>query len=307
MKKHEQIAAIVVTYNRKELLMQCLLHLLAQEGAECDILVVDNASTDGTCESVAALRQERIRYRNTGENLGGAGGFSFGVRWAMEAGYEYLWLMDDDTLPHPDALRQLWSAHCRLNGRYGFLAGAVLWKDGTPCRMNLPKVTADCREDLDKLDEGLLAVSQATFVSLFVPAAVVEKAGLPIRQFFIWGDDVEFTRRIAVRLGYRCYLAGRSRVTHLMETNTGSSIADDRPERIARYRLAYRNEGYTYRQEGLRGRMYYLAKCALNLGRIWLRAPGARLRRTGALTGGMLSSLFFRPRVEYVRRTPPNP
>lgn len=62
-----RVAAVVVTYNRCELLMQCLERILHQENASCDILVVDNASTDGTQERVAQLNEPQIRYHNMGK------------------------------------------------------------------------------------------------------------------------------------------------------------------------------------------------------------------------------------------------
>ena len=67
----EQIAAIVVTYNRKELLHQCIEKLLAQQKAACDILIVDNASTDGTGAEVQAFakHQPHLFYRNTALTL----------------------------------------------------------------------------------------------------------------------------------------------------------------------------------------------------------------------------------------------
>lgn len=111
------IAAIVVTYNRLELLQQCVKALRAQTAA-CDILIVDNASTDGTAQWLAS--KPELNYRNTGSNLGGAGGFNFGMRWAVEAGYEYVWVMDDDTLPKPDALQKLLEADSVLEGNYGW-------------------------------------------------------------------------------------------------------------------------------------------------------------------------------------------
>ena len=122
-----KIAAVVVTYNRREMLMECIRHL-AQQSAACDILVVDNASTDGTGEAVQALDVPGLRYRNTGANIGGAGGFSFGMRWAVECGYDLVWVMDDDAFPETDALEQLLKADAKLDGKYGFLSGAVLWK-----------------------------------------------------------------------------------------------------------------------------------------------------------------------------------
>ena len=296
----ERIAAIVVTYNRKELLLQCLEHLLAQEGAACDVLVVDNASTDGTRQAVEQLGKNRILYRNTGENLGGAGGFNFGMRWAVEEGYDYLWVMDDDTLPRPDALAQLWAAHERLGGSYGFLSSTVLWTDGKECRMNRQKIRKRFFEHVELLQFGMIQIEQATFVSLFFPANVVVQEGLPIKEFFIWGDDIEYTRRLSVRSNRDCYLVGKSIVVHQMQNNTGSNIATDVPQRIARYHYAFRNESYTYRQEGWKGIAYYLAKCGLNFLRILRQARDHRFRRCTVLLAGMMQGIVFRPRVEYV-------
>ena len=162
----KRIAAIVVTYNRKELLLRCLKKILEQEDVSCDVLVVDNASTDGTKTAVEEIQDSRVIYRNTGKNLGGAGGFNYGMRWALEAGYEYLWIMDDDTLPEPDALSQLWAAHQRLKGEYGFLSSAVLWKDGRECRMNRQKIKKSFYEHVELLQDGVIQIEQATFVSL---------------------------------------------------------------------------------------------------------------------------------------------
>ncbi len=294
------IAAVIVTYNRKELLMQCIQHILDQQGARCDVLVVDNASTDGTALAVEQRFQNQVRYRSTGQNLGGAGGFNFGMRWAVEAGYDYIWIMDDDTLPQPDALAQLWAAHEHLGGEYGFLSSTVLWKDGKECRMNRQKIKKSFYEHVELLQHGIIQVEQATFVSLFFPAKVVCQAGLPIKEFFIWGDDIEYTRRLTVRQGLPCYLAGKSIVIHMMQHNTGSSIALDVPERIDRYRYAFRNESYTYRKEGVKGLAYYFAKCGLNLLRILTQAKDHKARRMAVLLSSMVKGLlFFRPQVEY--------
>ncbi|MBP3657258.1 MAG: glycosyltransferase family 2 protein [Clostridia bacterium] len=293
-----RIAAVVVTYNRLPLLRRCVERLLAQS-APCDVLLVDNASTDGTGEWAAA--QEGIQYRNTGENLGGAGGFNFGMRWAVEAGYSHVWVMDDDTLPEPDALQRLLEADALLGGEYGFLSSAALWTDGSPCRMNRQKLHKDFYSGIGLLEHGLIAAVQATFVSCLFRAEVIERAGLPIREFFIWGDDIEYTRRLAVRMGLPCYIAGRSRVIHAMKENNGSSIAGDSAERIARYHYAYRNENYLYRQEGLRGFGYYTAKCGLNLVRILMHAKDRRLQRCAVIIREYVCGLAFNPRVETVR------
>ena len=79
-----KVAAVVVTYNRIELLKECL-EALEKQNYPCDILVVDNASTDGTEEYISALinKYKNLYYQNTGANIGGAGGFNFGMRWAV--------------------------------------------------------------------------------------------------------------------------------------------------------------------------------------------------------------------------------
>ena len=100
-----KVAAVVVTYNRIDLLKQCVEALLKQK-YPCDILLVNNNSVDGTEEWALELvnKFDNIKYQNTGANLGGAGGFNYGMRWAVEAGYEFVWVMDDDCLPKENCL-----------------------------------------------------------------------------------------------------------------------------------------------------------------------------------------------------------
>lgn len=297
-----QVAAIVVTYNRKEMLGGCIDHILAQQDATCDILVIDNASTDGTGEAVAEMqrRSDRIRYFNTGSNLGGAGGFSYGMRKAVEEGYEYLWVMDDDTYPAETALCTLLEADQAIGGDYGFLSSCALWKDGRICRMNRQKVWKKFRRFIEEPVGGMVRVEQATFVSLFLRRETVEKAGLPIKEFFIWGDDIEYTRRISIRMGLPCYYVGRSCVMHMMENNCGSNISADVPEKIGRYRYAFRNDRYIYREEGLKGRLWYQMKCAYNILRIYLKAKDHKKERIRTLRTGKKEGKTFHPPIEYV-------
>ena len=215
---NKSVAAVVVTYNRLELLQKCV-EALRNQSAVCDILVVDNASADGTAQWLAS--QKDLSYRNTGSNLGGAGGFNRGMRWAVEAGYDYIWVMDDDTLPQPDALEKLLEADGILNGDYGWLSSVALWTDGSECKMNRQRLKKSCFEYYPLLKHSLLQAEQATFVSLFLRGNTVRRFGLPIKEFFIWGDDIEFTRRIAVRGGLPCFMVGRSQVVHTTKNNVG--------------------------------------------------------------------------------------
>ena len=74
------VTAIVVTYNRLPLLKQCLAALRAQTVQGFTVLLVDNASTDGTADYIKTLAMPGLVCRNPGENLGGAGGFAVVIR-----------------------------------------------------------------------------------------------------------------------------------------------------------------------------------------------------------------------------------
>ncbi len=291
-----RIVAIVVTYNRLPMLRRCLAALEAQQGAFADILVVDNHSTDGTGRALAPLAEAgRLCYYDTGANLGGAGGFSFGMKRAVEAGYTHLWVMDDDCIPEPMALAALVAADRRLAGEYGFLSGRALWKDGSLCRMNIQKTTL--RSRLDSMERSLEPVMMATFVSAFFPAERVRAVGLPIKEFFIWADDLEYTRRLS-RL-YPCYAVADCRVLHAMESNRRVDIATDSPARLERYRYLYRNEVFLYRREGAWGLVYFAARLLCHCGRVVVSHAPRKGQRLKTVVFSALSGLRFRPTVEF--------
>ena len=167
-----KIAAVVVTFNRKELLCECIEAVLAQKKIAPDILIIDNHSTDGTKETVADYMSgnDRILYFDTGSNLGGAGGFQYGIRKGVELGYDYLWLMDDDCIPRPGALAALLKHEPKEP--YGFLTSKVLWKDGSICKMNVQR--AELTKNVSNFSKGQVQpVVMASFVSLLLRTDVV--------------------------------------------------------------------------------------------------------------------------------------
>lgn len=276
----KRIAAVVVTYNRIKLLQECIAALCAQDVSNYDIVIVDNASNDGTREWIEELTKEQRNQPECHpqifdllltENLGGAGGFHYGMKWAVEQGYDYIWIMDDDTIPRPDALRQMLAGIGHIpEESFGFASSTVLWTDGTPCEMNQQHVLPASTEKDKKLQEAyaILPVDQATFVSLLFPADVVRKMGLPLKEYFIWGDDKEYTLRLAAK--YPCYQISDSVVIHKMSQNTGSNITYDKVERISRYYYAYRNDYCTARKQGVKAVLIYWAAFVLNVMRILL-------------------------------------
>ncbi|MCD8218208.1 MAG: glycosyltransferase family 2 protein [Clostridiales bacterium] len=295
----KKTAAIIVTYNRKELLAENIEHLLGQSlRSQMDIIVIDNASTDGTRESLQPhLQANEIIYLNTGANLGGAGGFQYGMRYAAEHHYDFLWVMDDDSMPSPNALEELLKWDQKLSGNYGFLSSKINWTDGSICNMNIQKVSIS--KKVTDFTSDCVPIVTGTFVSTFFPVERIFEFGLPIKEFFLWCDDLEYTRRISRK--YPCYLINTSTVTHKSAGNIGSNIAADEYERLNRYCYAYRNEIYFFRREGIRGWSYCFCRLLLHLTRVILKAKDHRAERLKIILTSTWKGFFFHPEIEYVQ------
>lgn len=291
-------AAVVVTYNRKELLRQCVTKLLGQKDASCDVIIIDNASTDGT-EEMIRLEFDRpeIIYENTGSNLGGAGGFEYGVGKAVRLGYEYVWIMDDDTLPEETALAEFFAADLKLNGRWGFLSSVAYWTDGSICRMNIQKKDIFRHIGEAEYRAEISPIRMCSFVSLLVKASVIREVGLPIGEYFIWTDDYEYTGRISQK--YPCYMVPRSKVVHAMKVHTRVNFATDNASRIERYHYIYRNDVHCYQQYGLAGWAYILLKDAYTVLNILKNADGDKRKRISVIFMGFKEGLKFKPNIKY--------
>ena len=292
-----RVTAVVVTWNRKALLLECL-DCLRRQTARADVLVVDNASTDGTGEALRPMIEAgEIAYVNTGKNLGGAGGFQFGVKAAVEAGCDYVWIMDDDSMPTPTALEALLSAAGEI-GDFGWLSGMTLWSDGSLCRMNVQRNLK--LGNIVDFSPSRIPSAAATFVSLLIPLKVVREVGLPIKEFFIWADDLEYTRRISRK--YPCWVIPGSVTVHRCRTNNGGNISTDEASRIPRYRLAYRNEVYVYRREGARGVLRLMLRTPLHIWRVLTKSKTRKWERIKTILGGTIDGFLFRPVIEYIKK-----
>ncbi len=294
----KKVAAIVVTYNRKELLYENIICLKKQSCKDVDILIIDNASDDGTKDYIKNfVDNKNVFYYNTGANLGGAGGFQYGVKKAVESGYKYVWLMDDDAMPQKNALHILMKVADKLNDNFGFLSGKVLWKDMSICKMNIQK--KNLIEKVRDFNVNVQRIQMATFVSCFIRSDVIKDVGLPIKEFFIWADDLEYTRRISMK--YPCYLVNRSVVIHKCMNNCGSDICSDMPEKLERYRYAYRNEVYIYRREGIMGWIYWILKDIYHVCSVVVKSPEKKCKKIGIIISSAFKGLVFHPAIEYVK------
>lgn len=240
--KNNRVAVIVVTYNRLVLLKEVIESLRLQTFDDYKIIVVNNGSTDGTEEW---LNSQSDIITITQDNLGGAGGFFSGIKYVAEHSYEYCWIMDDDVICEHTALEELVKAYSRKSN-IGFVCSKVIGLDG--CPMNTPVVddrpSANGYADyLDLIDYGMIKVKTATFVSVFFSISVVKNLGLPYKEYFIWGDDTEYTQRISSY--YDCYLATKSSVVHKRAIQGGLSFEKELDiNRLNNYFYMFRNSSF---------------------------------------------------------------
>ena len=298
--------AVVVTHNRISLLKECIAALLASS-VPVDILIVNNASTDGTKEYLDDIekKEKTVKFYiyNQKENLNGAGGFNFGIKMAASMNYKYIWIMDDDTCVENDAHKYLLQYANAKNNEFGFLSSKVLWTDGSICKTNVQRLSVarfirDFESDVVKCDF-------CSFVSCFVKRESVIKVGLPIKDFIIWTDDLEWTRRLTYdkinKYASPGYLINSSVVIHKCKNNFGVSIVyDEESSRIDRYKYIYRNDVYCFRREGIRGYIYIIIRNLYHIFRIILFSKNNKLNKIKTIIVGFNEGLKFNPKVEFV-------
>ena len=213
-----EICAVIVTYNRKELLFRNIDAIL-QQSVAADLYIYDNCSTDGTEQAMNERYHDvRITYFYATENTGGAGGFSAGVQYAYEKGYKYIWMMDDDGYPlNADALSILLE-HAKENPErnaiYNSLVVCNPRETGGDDTLSFTLFYQRHLKDvIEPIQNGELDGEISSFNSTFFGRELVEKIGTINADFFIYGDDTDYLNR-AQLAGYQLITIVDSRYYH---------------------------------------------------------------------------------------------
>lgn len=222
----ETVCAVIVTHNQREQLQHCLKAILAQTRPPEAVLVINNASTDGTIEMLEQQFPGTQRL-DLSQDLGDARGFHFGIAWAVAQGFTWVSVMGSDGLPAPDCFAQL--LDCPDSSLQ--VRGPLVLEDGHEGRLaftlhagSAPVYTVASAETLAW--NGVIRHQLNLFNGVFIAGSVVETIGLPDKEVLLWGDEYEYflrMKRAGVLLGIvvaaRFYVSGykteNSKISHL--------------------------------------------------------------------------------------------
>ena len=215
MRKLPAIIAVVVTHNRPDELKMVIQALKKQTFLLARILVVDNASLLPACEVLAGF--SGVDIIRSEKNTGGAGGFAFALDEALKLGSDWVWMMDDDAVPRPDALAALVEAADDLPPTSGALCSAVYEFDAlAPLhRRTFGKCFGLERSiPVARYGRGCHEISTGSFVGFMVRSDAALTVGLPDADFFLAYDDTEYSLRLKSK-GWTLWLVPGSGIDHL--------------------------------------------------------------------------------------------
>lgn len=187
------ICCVIVTFNRLELLKECIESVKSQSRGLDKIIIVNNGSTDGTNEYLESILCDDIEVVSQ-QNLGGAGGFHTGVKIAYEQGFDWIWMMDDDVEVDEYCLENLLKyshiSEC-LHPNKIYIDGENFdwehWYDAI--RGN---TVLGYRNYSFKNGKDICFVNAGCFEGMLISRQIVDKIGFPNKKYFISGDDLEY-------------------------------------------------------------------------------------------------------------------
>ncbi len=198
------VATIVVTYNRKDLLLQCVRSLLVQSHPIDCIFIIDNNCTDGTLallevEGISA--HPKVRTISLTSNTGGAGGFSQGMKIAFNEGYQWIWVMDDDAIALPDTLASLLEVAASRDTSHilGVCPRVINFSSKEPEYYQHKRLNRLFIQQyfIPQSGGAISDIDGNAFVGPIFHRSCFATCGFPNERFFIWVDDLDFTFRIA--------------------------------------------------------------------------------------------------------------
>ena len=220
MDKNET-AVIICNYNGGEDTVKCIEAVIHSKDIKCDIYVVDNASTDGSADRIGRQFGKKVTILQNAENLGGSGGFGRGLRMAVEEGYPYIMMLDNDAYVDRDTIKKL-HRYLEETPVVGIVVSMIMMSDDPVRFMDYAK-TIDFEAFIDrskwcgKLDSEETQEPRecdfAAATAAMVRREVLLKCGGMDEAHFIYYDDIELGYRIK-QSGYKVVSLGNAKAWH---------------------------------------------------------------------------------------------
>lgn len=231
MKPQPRAAVIVVNWNGRDITLECLRSLSALTYPQVDLIVVDNASSDGSVEAIRS-GYPNVTLLTMPRNLRFAGGNNAGIREALTRGADMVLLLNNDTVVDKDLLTHL-VARMNADPAHGMIAPKILYFDqpdriwfaggeismwtGTMKHTGIREVDCGQHDTVHEID-------YASGCCILVRAGVIQKIGLLDESYHMYTEDADWSMRTR-RAGYKIMYEPSARVWHKLSVSAGGHLS----------------------------------------------------------------------------------
>ena len=227
----QQVFVVIPTWNLRKVLIECLQSLLQSEGICFKTIVVDNASTDGTPEAIQMNFKKDVTVLLSEHNLGFAGAINMGVKFALDAGAEYIFILNNDTLMEPETLKNL-AKLFECQDKVGIISPIIyyanpedkIWNMGDRHLIGPPLTWHVTKQHFNQTH---LYVDYVTGCAMMVRRNVFEQIGFFNEDYIMYFEDADFCFRAQAE-GFKLLVTTEARLWHKVSTSSRQAI----PQRI---------------------------------------------------------------------------
>ena len=222
------VATVLLNWNGWKDTLACLASLEGLDYPNYEVVVVDNGSTDGSEDKVREVYPS-MPVLQTGQNLGFAGGNNIGIKYALQRGADYVWLLNNDTVVDATALTTL--VEEALQSRDMGMVGSkiyyhdypdIIWFAGGTINMTTGRTEhiLSLKRDSARVIERPRDVDYLTACSMLVSRITIEQIGLLDTRFFLYYEETDWAVR-ARQNGWRVRYQPQSKVWHKVSRSSG--------------------------------------------------------------------------------------
>src|SRR5450759_1742643 len=227
------VVSVVVNYRGLADTRACIASLLAVDYPRHEIVVVENGSGGAEAEALVAAMPTEVHVLVSDRNLGYGGGANVGLRWALQAGAEYVWVLNNDTTIDARSVAELVRAmesdpRCgaagpQITAPIGSESPRGVWYAGGAA--DLRRVTTSHALDLLDTDAPLVPTGFVNGAAMFMRTRALAETGMFWERLFLYWEDVELSFRLRAA-GWHLAVAPAARIHHAVHGSVRSAVAE---------------------------------------------------------------------------------